>query len=153
MVLKSSAYPEGGTIPVRYTCDGDDVSPPLSWEDAPAKTESFALILHDPDAPKAGGFTHWVLYDMDSTFRQINENIPKQGKIAGLGVQGKNDSSKVGYMGPCPPSGTHRYIAKLFALDVKLNLAPGASQGEVEGAMKAHVVETATLTGEYARSK
>jgi hypothetical protein len=151
MELKSSAYPAGGKIPVRYTCEGENISPALSWEDAPVGTKSFALILHDPDAPREGGFTHWVVYDVDSSTSRIRENTPRQGKVDGLGMQGKNDSGRIGYMGPCPPSGTHRYIMRLFALDTKLNLKPGALHEEVETNMRGHLVEEATLMATYAR--
>ena len=151
MQLKSSAFRAGGTIPARYTCEGEDISPELSWTDIPAGTKSLALILHDPDAPREGGFTHWVVYDIDPSLRQIDENTPKQDKFTGIGMQGRNDSGKIGYMGPCPPSGTHRYVARLFALDTELNLRPGASHHEVESAMQGHILEKAALMGTYAR--
>jgi Raf kinase inhibitor-like YbhB/YbcL family protein len=151
MELRSSAYPEGGTIPARSTCDGENISPALSWEDAPTGTKAFALILHDPDAPRAGGFTHWVVYDVDSRTSQIKENTPRQAKVAGLGMQGRNDSGRIGYMGPCPPSGTQRYIMRLFALDSKIDLKPGALHEQVEASMRGHVVEEATLTATYTR--
>jgi len=151
MELKSSAYPDGGTIPVRYTCEGENISPALSWEDPPAETKSFALILQDLDAPRAGGFTHWVVYDVDSRTSRIQENTPRQGKVAGLGMQGKNDSGRIGYMGPCPPSGTHRYIMRLFALDTNMDLKPGALHEQVEASMRGHVVEEATLMATYTR--
>jgi Raf kinase inhibitor-like YbhB/YbcL family protein len=151
MQLKSSAFRAGGAIPARYTCEGEDISPELSWTDIPARTKSLALILHDPDAPREGGFTHWVVYDIDPSLRQIDENTPKQEKFAGIGIQGSNDSGKIGYMGPCPPSGQHRYVARLFALDTELNLRPGASHHEVESAMQGHILEKAALMGTYAR--
>ena len=149
MELKSSAYPEGGTIPGRYTCDGENISPALSWDDSPRGTKSFAVILHDLDAPRPGGFTHWVLYDVDSRTSQIKENTPRQGKVAGLGMQGTNDSGRIGYMGPCPPSGTHRYLMTLFALDTRIDLRPGALHQQVEASMRGHVVQEATLMATY----
>jgi hypothetical protein len=151
MQLKSSAFRAGGTIPVRYTCEGDNLSPEFSWTETPAGTKSLVLILHDPDAPREGGFTHWVVYDIDPSLKQIDENTPKQQKFAGLGAQGKNDSGQIGYMGPCPPSGTHRYIARLFALDTELNLKPGATHQEVESAMQEHILDKAALMGTYAK--
>ncbi len=151
MELKSSAYRAGSAIPARYSCDGDNISPAMAWKGAPARTKSFALILHDPDAPSRGGFTHWVIYNMDAKLNQLVENIPRQGNVARLGMQGKNDASQIGYMGPCPPSGTHRYVARLFALDTMLRLKPGATQKELEAAMCGHILETATLIGTYAR--
>lgn len=151
MELKSSAYRAGSAIPVRYTCDGDNISPAMAWKGAPARTKSFALILHDPDAPSRGGFTHWVIYNMDAKLNQLVENIPRQGNVARVGMQGKNGAGQIGYMGPCPPSGTHRYVASLFALDTMLRLKPGATQKEMETAMRGHILETATLIGTYAR--
>ncbi len=151
MQLKSSAFRAGEAIPARYTCEGEDISPEFSWTDIPAGTKSLALILHDPDAPRAGGFTHWVIYDIDPSLRQIDENTPKEEKSGGIGLQGKNDGGKIGYMGPCPPSGTHRYIARLFALDTELNLEPGAPHHEVESAMEGHILEKAALMGTYAK--
>jgi Raf kinase inhibitor-like YbhB/YbcL family protein len=151
MQLKSSAFRAGGAIPAQYTCEGEDISPEFSWTDIPAGTKSLALILHDPDAPRAGGFTHWVVYDIDPSLRQIDENTPREEKPTGIGLQGKNDSGKIGYMGPCPPSGTHRYIARLFALDTELNLKPGAAHHEVESAMEGHILEKAALMGTYAK--
>lgn len=151
MELKSSAYRAGSAIPARYSCDGDNISPAMAWKGAPARTKSFALILHDPDAPSRGGFTHWVIYNMDAKLNQLVENIPRQANVARLGMQGKNDARQIGYMGPCPPSGTHRYVARLFALDTMLRLKPGATQKELEAAMRGHILETATLIGTYAR--
>jgi Raf kinase inhibitor-like YbhB/YbcL family protein len=151
MQLKSSAFRAGGAIPVRYTCEGEDISPDFFWTDIPAGTNSLVLILHDPDAPREGGFTHWVVYDIDPRLKQIDANAPKQEKFAGFGVQGTNDSGQIGYMGPCPPSGTHRYIARLFALDTELNLKPGASHHEVDAAMQGHILEKTALMGTYAK--
>lgn len=151
MQLKSSAFRAGGAIPERYTCEGDDISPEFTWTDVPPGTKSLALILHDPDAPREGGFTHWVVYNIDPRLGQIDENVPKQEKLAGLGLQGKNDSGKIGYMGPCPPSGIHHYYARLFALDTELNLKPGASRQEVVSAMEGHILEKAALMGTYSK--
>jgi Raf kinase inhibitor-like YbhB/YbcL family protein len=151
MQLKSSAYRAGGAIPLRYTCEGDDISPEFSWTDVPAGTKSLALILHDPDAPREGGFTHWVVYNIDPILKEIAENTPKDEKFAGIGLQGKNDAGKIGYKGPCPPSGSHRYIARLFALDAELNLKPGASHQEVTSAMEGHILDKAALMGTYAK--
>jgi Raf kinase inhibitor-like YbhB/YbcL family protein len=151
MQLTSSAFQAGSAIPTRYTCEGEDISPELSWREAPEQARSLVLILHDPDAPRAGGFTHWVLYNVPPTFGSIEENVPKQEVVAGLGLQGKNDGGKVGYVGPCPPSGKHRYFFRLFALDRELDLAPGASQQQVVAAMENHQIAMAELMGTYAR--
>jgi Raf kinase inhibitor-like YbhB/YbcL family protein len=153
MELKSSAWPAGGPIPARYTCDGDDVSPALAWSGAPARTETFALILHDPDAPRKGGFTHWVIYNIDQNVKSMQENVPGQETVAGLGVQGRNDGGKIGYMGPCPPSGTHRYNLTLYALNTRLSLKPGATHGELTAAMDGHVLATAAWMGTYSRER
>jgi Raf kinase inhibitor-like YbhB/YbcL family protein len=151
MQLTSSAFQAGAAIPSKFTCEGKDVSPELSWRDAPAETKTFALILHDPDAPRAGGFTHWVLYNIPANTGHIGEGTPKQERVPDVGLQGKNDSGKIGYMGPCPPSGTHRYFARLYALDAELPLAPGASHKELSSAMEGHIVATAELMGTYAK--
>jgi Raf kinase inhibitor-like YbhB/YbcL family protein len=119
MQLTSSDFQPGGSIPIRFTCEGDDISPKLSWQDAPTETKSFVLTLRDPDAPKAGGFTHWLLYNIPPNLRHIEHNVPKQPTVPGIGLQGKNDGGEIGYMGPCPPSGTHRYFVRLFALDTE----------------------------------
>src|SRR5205823_6656103 len=149
MQLVSAAFRQGAEIPTHYTSDGEDVSPELSWREAPAGTKSFALIVHDPDAPRLGGFTHWVLYNIPSETGHIEENTPKNEQIAGLGLQGKNDGSNIGYMGPAPPSGTHRYFFRLFALDNVLDLPPGATHKEVSAAIHGHILGQAELMGTY----
>lgn len=149
MQLTSADFQPGGTIPVRFTCEGDDISPEFSWRDVPPETESLVLTMRDPDATKAGGFTHWVLYNIPAHVGHIEPNLPKQPVVAGLGFQGKNDSGEIGYMGPCPPSGTHRYFARLFALDAELKLQPGASHEEVRLAMENHILDKAELMGTY----
>jgi len=149
MQLTSAAFQAGAEIPSYYTSDGDDVSPELSWKDAPKETKSFALIMHDPDAPRTGGFTHWVVYNIDAGAGHIEENVPDAKEIAGVGIQGKNDAGEIGYMGPAPPSGVHRYFFRLFALDSRLQLAPGASHKQVNAAMKGHILAEAELMGTY----
>lgn len=143
--LTSVAFSEGNTIPKRYTCDAENVSPPLQWTQIPAGTMSLALIMDDPDAP-AGTWVHWVLYDVP----------PKQAGLAegesGVGVQGLNGFRKTGYGGPCPPGGKpHRYYFKVYALDSLLNLPQGANKGEVEKAMQGHVLGVGQLMGLYSR--
>ena len=149
MQLTSSVFQQGAEIPSYYTSDGEDVSPELSWKDAPAETKSFALIVHDPDAPKPGGFTHWVVYDIPPETGHIEENVPSTERVAGLGTQGKNDGGKVGYMGPAPPSGTHRYFFRLYALDTMLGLGVRATHKQVMDAIKGHVLAEAELMGTY----
>lgn len=153
MQLTSSAFHQGGTIPRKFTCDGDNTSPEFSWRDAPEQTKSFALIMHDPDAPRAGGFTHWVLYNIPANIASLEPNMPKDKQhITGTGVQGKNDAGKLGYMGPCPPSGSHRYFVRLYAIDTELQLPPGATHDQVRMAMRDHVLEEAELMGTYSRA-
>jgi Raf kinase inhibitor-like YbhB/YbcL family protein len=141
--LSSPAFEDSGLIPQKYTCQGDNVSPELNWSEAPANTKSFALIMDDPDAP-GGTFTHWILFDLPADQKQLAENASP------IGVGGNNGLSQIGYMGPCPPSGLHRYYFRLYALDVpSLNLKAGASRSDVEAAMKNHVIGTADTMGRY----
>ena len=151
MQLNSSAFHAGSPIPAKYTCEGENISPEFSWRDAPAETKTFALVIHDPDAPRPGGFTHWVVYNIPASTGHIGEGVPKQETVPDLGMQGKNDSGEIGYTGPCPPSGTHRYFVKLHALDKKLPLRPGASRKDLNVAMKGHILAETELMGTYAR--
>ena len=115
--MTTTAFSSGGTIPKNYTCDGPDLSPPLTWKDAPAGTQSFALIADDPDAP-AGTWVHWVVYNVPSTAKELPEGVQKTEKLPDGTLQGRNDFRKIGYGGPCPPPGKpHRYFFKLYALD------------------------------------
>ncbi|MFB3917232.1 MAG: YbhB/YbcL family Raf kinase inhibitor-like protein [Terriglobales bacterium] len=150
--LTSSSFQHERQIPVRFTCDGENISPELSWTGAPANTNCFVVIMHDPDAPRAGGFTHWVLYNIPEMVSHIEPHVPKHERIPGIGIQGKNDAGEIGYTGPCPPSGTHRYFVRLFALDIKLDLEPGAAHERVQAAMRDHILEQAELMGTYARA-
>jgi Raf kinase inhibitor-like YbhB/YbcL family protein len=149
MELTSSAFQQGGEIPSYFTSEGENVSPELSWRDAPAQTRSFALIVHDPDAPKPGGFTHWVLYNVSPDIGHIEEKVPLEEQVSGLGMQGKNDSGKIGYTGPAPPSGTHRYFFHLFALDKMLDVGPGATHKEITLAIQGHILAETDLMGTY----
>lgn len=150
-VLQTKAFPEGGEIPSKYTCSGDDISPALSWSSAPQGTKSFALIMDDPDAP-SGTFTHWIVFDLPAGAHQLPENVSQAGDLPGGGRQGHNDFRRVGYGGPCPPPGkAHRYFFRLYALNSALNLPPGASRQDVEGAMRGHVIAQAELVGKFAR--
>jgi Raf kinase inhibitor-like YbhB/YbcL family protein len=149
--MHSTAFTTGGTIPKRYTCDGPDVSPPLSWSEPPAGTKSLALIMDDPDAP-VGTWVHWVLYDLPASARELQEGIPPSETLANGAKQGSNDFRKIGYGGPCPPQGpAHRYFFKLYALDTALNLAPKATKKQVESAMMGHILAQAELMGRYKR--
>jgi Raf kinase inhibitor-like YbhB/YbcL family protein len=147
--LSSSAFSSGGTIPKKHTCDGSDASPALNWNGAPAGTQSFALIANDPDAP-AGTGVHWVLYNAPGSAKEFSEGVKKEEQLSDGTLQGRNDFRKIGYGGPCPPPGKpHRYFFKLYALDTKLSLKAGATKGEVESAMKGHVLGQAELMGKF----
>ena len=151
LTLTSSAFSPGGTIPRKHTCDGPDVSPALNWTDPPAGTQSWALIMDDPDAP-VGTWVHWVLYDLPAAARALPENVPKQEQLPDGSRQGRNDFRRTGYGGPCPPAGpAHRYFFKLYALDAKLGLRAGATKADVERAMQGHILGQAELMGRYGR--
>lgn len=146
MKLESSAFVEGKAIPVKYTCDGANISPPLRWSNTPAAAKGYVLIVDDPDAP-AGTWVHWLLYDVPASVREIPE-----GAASSLGVQGKNDFGRSGYGGPCPPPGkAHRYFFKLYALDARLGLKPGARKNDLESAISGHIMAEAELMGTYER--
>lgn len=148
--LSSSAFAEGESIPVQYTCDGDNVSPPLQWQNVPEGSTSLALIADDPDAP-VGTFAHWVAYNLPPETAELPEDIPSGDTMAGGGRQGQNGRDQAGYTGPCPPSGTHRYFFKLYALDTELDLEAGASKEELLEAMEGHVLARGELMGRYQR--
>jgi Raf kinase inhibitor-like YbhB/YbcL family protein len=152
MILKSTAFVDGGMISSRYTCDGRNVSPPLSWEEAPAKTRTFALICDDPDAP-SGDWVHWVIYDLPPDLHGLPEGVATVKVLPDGSKQGINDSVKIGYDGPYPPGGTHRYYFKLYALDASPGLAPGKTKADVLSKMKGHVLAQAQLMGKYSRQK
>ena len=143
--IASPVFPHNGMIPSKFTCDGADVSPALSFANVPGKTRSLALIVDDPDAP-AGTWVHWVVWNIGADTREIAENAVPPGAI-----QGTNDFGKQRYGGPCPPSGTHRYYFKLYALDASLTLDPGATKARIEEAMRGHVLSQAELVGLYRR--
>ena len=150
MKITSSAFAPGEMIPKKYTCDGPDLSPPLTWTALPEGAESLALICDDPDAP-VGTWVHWVYYDIPSDIGGLPENVSTQDKPAVGGTQGINDFRRKGYGGPCPPGGTHRYYFKLYALDTKLNLKAGANKQQLLTAMQGHVRGEAELMGKYRR--
>jgi Raf kinase inhibitor-like YbhB/YbcL family protein len=151
MVLRSDAFADGGNIPTKYTCEGDNVSPPLTWSGTPAPARSFALIMEDPDA-LLGAFTHWVIFDLDPTTSTLGEGVQAAPQLANSAIQGRNGFGKIGYGGPCPPRGRHHYRFTLYALDNLLRLAPGSSKKQVLGAMHSHILEQAQLVGLFQRS-
>ena len=151
MQLTSKAFQEGATIPVKYTCDAQNVSPPLAWTGTPPGTKSLALIADDPDAP-GGTWVHWVVFNMPASTVELPEDTPKSQFLPGGAGQGLNDFRRLGYGGPCPPPGKpHRYFFKLYALDTELALKPGASKKDVERGMDKHILAQAQLMGTYKR--
>ncbi|HJQ97620.1 MAG TPA: YbhB/YbcL family Raf kinase inhibitor-like protein [Candidatus Polarisedimenticolaceae bacterium] len=154
MLLTSPAFPQDGPIPARFTCDGSNVSPALSWKDIPEGTRSLALIVSDPDAPDPAApkttWTHWIVYDLPPETRGLREAIPAKGLPADT-LEGKNDWGKTGYGGPCPPIGRHRYVHTLYALDVRLPDLSAPTRTALVAAMEGHVLAEATLVGTYQR--
>lgn len=152
MELKSTSFSEGAGIPARYTCDGAGVSPGLDWSGAPTLTKSFALIVHDPDAPV--DFTHWLAYDIPSGVHQLAEGASNDGAMPHGSAEGENGFRRMGYGGPCPPGGKpHHYIFLLYALDTNLGLPAGATREQVQSAMRSHIVATGRLVATYGRSE
>ncbi|HEX9201466.1 MAG TPA: YbhB/YbcL family Raf kinase inhibitor-like protein [Acidobacteriaceae bacterium] len=150
--LTSPAFPNNGKIPEKYTCDGADRSPKLTWIEVPANTRSLALIADDPDAP-AGVWTHWLIWNIPADAANLPENTPKLTTLPSGARQGRNDFHRIGYAGPCPPPGTaHRYFFKLYALDAQLNLKAGASRADLESATKPHILAQAQTMGSYERT-
>lgn len=148
--VKSPAFSEGSAIPTQYTCDGRDVSPPLAWSGVPPGAASLALVCDDPDAPR-GTWVHWVVFDLPPSSKGLPEGVPAKDEVASGGLQGTNDFRKIGYGGPCPPGGTHRYVFTLYALDSKLRLSAGATKKELLAAARGHVLAEGKLTGKYTR--
>ncbi|MBI4136353.1 MAG: YbhB/YbcL family Raf kinase inhibitor-like protein [Candidatus Vogelbacteria bacterium] len=144
MRLASSAFAHNGLIPERYTCDGNNFSPPLAISGVPAGAKSLALIMDDPDAP-AGVWDHWIIYNLPASTIELKEGEPPAG-VLGVGTAGNAN-----YEGPCPPSGVHRYFFKLYALDIELSLPPGAAKGEVLAAMRGRILDQTELVGRYGR--
>ena len=154
LTLKSSAFDNGGEIPSRYTCEGEDVSPSLVWTDVPETARSLVLIIDDPDAPdpKAPKMTwvHWVLYNIPPDVTGLPEGVVPAKLSPGM-MEGLNDWKRIGYGGPCPPGGTHRYFFKLYALDINLNLGPGKTKSELLKAIEGHILAESQLMGKYSR--
>jgi Raf kinase inhibitor-like YbhB/YbcL family protein len=161
--LRTTAFADGGMIPHRFTCDGSDRSPDLSWSGVPENSRTLALICDDPDAP-AGTWSHWVVFNLPARVTGLKEGVPATKRVPnssmeessptgsnGDAIQGENDFGKLGYGGPCPPSGTHRYFFRLYALDARLELGPEATRADVLKAIKGHILAEGRLTGKYAR--
>jgi Raf kinase inhibitor-like YbhB/YbcL family protein len=148
--LTSAAFKDGEPIPRAYTCDGVNISPPLEWNGVPKTAKTIAIVCDDPDAP-GGTWVHWVLYNLPADNIGLVENLPATETLKAGGFQGKNDFAKIRYGGPCPPSGTHRYFFKIYALDSELPLKAGATKAELMKAMDDHVVLQGQLMGTYRR--
>ena len=150
MKLTSPAFSEGALIPAQYTCAGDDFSPPLTWSDLPADAKSLALIADDPDAP-VGTWVHWVAFNLPVTAAGLPQGIKDEKQLAGGGTQGTNSWRRIGYGGPCPPSGTHRYFFKLYALDTTLSLGNSTTAKDLQGTMRGHILAETQLMGRFNR--
>lgn len=151
IVVTSPAFTQGSPIPSKYTCDGQDISPPLRWSGVPRDSRSLALVADDPDAPR-GTWVHWVMYSIPPSVAELPEGVPTVDTTPQGARQGVNDSRKVGYSGPCPPrGGPHRYFFKLYALDMEIDLSPGATKQDLLRAMEGHVIAEGQLMGTYQR--
>jgi hypothetical protein len=146
--ISSSAFANGEAIPSKFSCDGSDISPALRWTEPPAGTQSFALIMDDPDAPMET-WVHWILYNIPASTRNLIEGTPTGHQLSDGSLQGKTSAGSTGYHGPCPPSGTHRYFFKLYALDTTLSLSSKADKKELLTAMEGHILGNAELMGTF----
>jgi hypothetical protein len=146
--ITSPAFANGGAIPSDFSCDGRDVSPALSWTEPPTGTQSFALIMDDPDAPM-GTWVHWVIFNIPASTRDLTEGTPTDPQLSDGSLQGKTSAGSTGYHGPCPPSGTHRYFFKLYALDTVLSLSTKADKKDLLAAMEGHILANAELMGTF----
>jgi Raf kinase inhibitor-like YbhB/YbcL family protein len=150
MELTSSAFQHEGKIPDKYSCKGQDISPPLKWVNAPAGTKSFVLVCDDPDAP-VGTWDHWLLFNIPASVSELPEGIPSQPELSNGARHGRNSWGRNDYGGPCPPGGTHRYFFKFYALDITLDLKPGAAKREIMKAMENHILAKTELMGRFSR--
>jgi Raf kinase inhibitor-like YbhB/YbcL family protein len=151
MEIKSTAFKDGETIPAKYTCDYLDISPPLEWSKSPAGTKTFAVICDDPDAPK-GTWVHWVIFNIPGDLFKLPENTPKTNTLSNGTKQGITDFGSIGYGGPCPPSGTHRYYFKIYALDFSPDFKPVINKKELLKLMEGHILDEGQLMGRYKRT-
>jgi Raf kinase inhibitor-like YbhB/YbcL family protein len=150
ITITSSGFTEGAMIPKKNTCDADDISPDLKWSGVPKEAKSLALICDDPDAP-AGTWVHWVLFNIPADVNMLPAGIPADAALKNGSRHGQNDFRKLGYGGPCPPGGTHRYFFKVYALDTVLSLDSGSTKAQVVAAMKGHILAEGQLMGKYKR--
>ena len=150
LTVESPAFGEKEYIPEKYTCKGANISPPISIKGIPKEAKTLALIMDDPDAP-VGTWVHWVLFNIPTSSRGLTEAIPSEGTLSDGSMNGKNSGGNLGYSGPCPPSGTHRYFFKLYALDEMLGLSSGADKGELLKAMEGHILAQGELMGTFSK--
>jgi len=149
--ISPDAFKAGSSLPIEYTCDGEDRSPALSWNTVPAGTQSIALIVDDPDAP-GKTWVHWVIYNIPANTTVLPLGVPKNKTLDDGSLQGKNDFGRIGYNGPCPPPGkAHRYFFKVYALDTTLSLKSGATKSQLETAMSGHILAQGEMIGKYGR--
>lgn len=148
--LESLSFKDNGTIPARFTCAGENVSPEMEWKNGPAKTKSYALICEDPDAPLQE-WVHWVVFNIPKNVFALTEALPRDERFPNGISQGVNDFKNIGYGGPCPPAGAHRYYFKLYALDKVLDLNAGSLRSQVEKAMKGHILAWTQIMGLYGK--
>jgi len=150
MILTSTAFQQEGKIPDKFSCKGEDISPPLKWDQIPAGVQSFVLICDDPDAPM-GTWDHWLLFNIPGSETELPEGIPARPELPNGALHGTNSWGRLDYGGPCPPGGTHRYFFKFYALDTMLNLEAGATKKEIMLAMENHILDETELMGKFSR--
>jgi Raf kinase inhibitor-like YbhB/YbcL family protein len=148
--VKSTAFQDEAMMPKLYTCDGKDISPPLSWSGVPAEAKSIALIMDDPDAPR-GTWVHWILFNIPPDTKSLAQNIPRTPSLTNGAKHGNNSWPKMSYGGPCPPGGTHRYYFKVYALDIVLTVKAGITKAQILVAMEGHILAEGQLMGRYTR--
>ncbi|MFA6923175.1 MAG: YbhB/YbcL family Raf kinase inhibitor-like protein [Bacteroidales bacterium] len=150
IVLKSNGFNDGEMMPAKFSCDGENVSPPLSWDSVPEKAKTFAIICDDPDAPMKT-WVHWVIFNIPSNVKELKEGMKKDAVLGNKIIQGTTDFGKSGYGGPCPPGGTHRYFFKIYALDCEMNLKAATTKEQLLKAMEGHILAQGELIGKYKR--
>jgi Raf kinase inhibitor-like YbhB/YbcL family protein len=149
-VISSPAFANGAAIPDKYSCKGSDATPALTWSEPPAGTQSFALIMDDPDAP-SGTWVHWVIFNIPASARGLDEGLPTDAQLSDRSLQGRSSAGTSGYHGPCPPSGTHHYFFKLYALDAMLELPTNTNKKDLLAAMEGHILANVELMGTFSR--
>lgn len=152
LALKSNAFADGETIPAKYTCEGEDISPHLKWEKGPKKTRSYALLVDDPDAPM-GTWVHWVMYNIPVDVQVLEEGLSHENILPNGANQGINDGKRIGYMGPCPPDGEHTYYFNIYALDTVIDPYANLTKDQLLKAMGGHIIAKGRLRGKYSANK